>query len=168
MPFARAAIAAATGVALMGSGFAVHDLRVLKAQPEALLGRGYIARTDSARMTLTCPTCAGLPSVDVLIGRQDDGTEGRVRSGQTPIAQLDSMCRSRNPSCRIERVAVEPAVGWISSYALGPIAANTVVILRDGDLLTIRSIADSSIKARRNVNQLLRTIVPKIVGSANR
>jgi hypothetical protein len=144
--------------------FAITDLTALRAQPVPLLGRGFIARTDSARITFTCPSCIGTPIVDVLLGRQDDGTEGRVRSGVTSFTTLDSLCRSRNPSCTVSGLKVSPAVGWISSYRLGTQSANTVVVLRGGDLLTIRSIAEDSAVARRNADRLVARLVPRVVG----
>lgn len=146
------------------SGFAVRDLTTLKFDHANVLGEGFVSRVDSARMTLACLTCADAPAIDVLLGRQTDGTEERVRTGTTTVAMLDSICRSRSPSCRITGVSVAPAVGWISSYRSGGQSANTVIVLRDGDLLTIRSLARDSAAARRNADRLTRELVPTIVG----
>jgi hypothetical protein len=144
--------------------FAITDLTALRVQPVSLLGTGFIARADSARISFMCPSCTGAPILDVLLGRQDDGTEGRVRSGVTSFTTLDSLCRSRNPSCTVSGLNVPPAVGWISSYRFGPQSANTVVVMRGGDLLTIRSIAGDSAVARRNADRLVARLVPRVVG----
>ena len=148
----------------LATGFAIHDLTKLPFEPATALGTGYLARTDSARLSMVCTGCTGYPMLDVLLGRQDDGTEGRVRSGVTTIAQLDATCKSRMASCRIDSVAVAPAVGWMSSYRLGAQFAHTIVVIRDGDLLTIRSLAGDSTVARHNADVLLTTVVPAIVG----
>jgi hypothetical protein len=145
-------------------GFAVQNLTRLKFDVTKALGAGYISRVDSARLTIGCLSCAGAPAIDVLLGRQTDGTEERVRAGTTTIAQLDSMCRARSASCRVQGLRVAPAVGWISSYRFGQQCANTAVILRGGDLLTIRSVATDSATARRHAEQLIEKLVPLVVG----
>jgi hypothetical protein len=150
--------------AWLGDGFAIHDLRTVESETVTLLGTGFVAKVDSARLTLICSSCTGAPMVDILLGRQTDGTEARVRAGTTTFVRLDSLCRSRNPSCRIAGLHVDPAVGWISSYRTGEQSAHTVIVLRDGDLLTIRSLASDSVAARHNVDRLVTTLVPKIVG----
>ncbi|MCC7054612.1 MAG: hypothetical protein IT355_15180 [Gemmatimonadaceae bacterium] len=153
-----------TAAFLLWTGFAIHDLTQAGFDPAAQLGAGYVARTEPARLTMLCAECAGAPMLDVRLGRQDDGTEGRVRAGTTTMADLEAVCRSRSPSCRIEAVRVAPAVGWMSSYRFGEQYAHTVIVLRDGDLLTIRSLAADSVVARRNADLLVARLVPAIVG----
>lgn len=150
--------------AASAEGFVVRDLTELEPAARAALGPGYLSRSQPNRLTLTCPGCPGGPAVDILLGRQSDGTEGRVRFGQTSIAQLEFQCQARNPTCRMEQVGTPPAVGWISSYAIGDAAANTVVVLRDGDLLTIRVIAKDPAVARRDADAMIVHIVPRVVG----
>ncbi len=156
---------AAAGVSgAVPDGFAVRNLTTLKFDASAVLGGDFVSRADSARLTLMCATCTGAPAIDVLLGRQADGTEERVRDGTTTFARLDSLCHARNASCRIEGLRVAPAVGWISSYRLGAQSANTVIVLRGGDLLTIRSMASDSAASRRYADRLIETLVPMIVG----
>lgn len=144
--------------------FAVRNLRTLRLDAQSVLGADFIARVDSARLTLMCVTCTGAPAIDVLLGRQTDGTEERVRAGTTTFARLDSLCHARNSSCHVEGLRVGPGVGWISSYRLGAQSANTVIVLRGGDLLTIRAVASDSATARRHADRLIETLVPMIVG----
>ena len=122
-------------------GFAVQDLTPFGPVLERALGAGFAHRAEGRRVTLTCPPCKGSPIVDVLLGRQADGTEARVRSGETSIAQLEALCRQRSSSCRLVALDVSPAVGWVSTYGMGSQFGSTAVVLRDGDLLTIRVIA---------------------------
>jgi hypothetical protein len=164
IPLALAILTVSTLASPPDPGFAIKDLRKLKGNVATVLGPGYIARVDSARITLMCASCAAAPAIDVLLGRQNDGTEARVRAGTTTIAQLDSTCRSRSPTCRIAALRVTPAVGWISGYRFGSQFANTVVVIRDGDLLTVRSIASDSATARRNADRMVARVVPLIVG----
>ena len=150
------------------TGFAIRDLTKAPFDADAALGAGYVARVEPTRLTAFCPECEGGPMLDVQLGRQSDGTEDRVRRGVTTMAQLEAQCAARQAGCRIEGVAVEPAVGWLSTYRAGTRFAHTLVVLRDGDLLTMRSIAADSATARRNADILLRTLVPTIVGPPTR
>lgn len=146
------------------SGFAHHDLTKLPVDPAAVLGEGFEARADSARVLMTCAGCAGAPIVDIRLGRQDDGTEARVRAGTTTPATLEGLCRQRDPACRIEGLDVSPAVGWMSSYRIGNQSAHTIIVLRDGDLLTIRVLSTTPGIARTNADLLVAKLVPVIVG----
>lgn len=163
----RVAFALLLGLAPLpagAEGFAVRDLGTLAADAKAVLGGRYAARAEAARLTLMCPECEGAPMIDVLLGRQADGTEERVRSGATPIARLEALCRQRNPECRLTGLSVAPAVGWISLYRMGAMSGATAVVLRDGDLLTIRSLASDEATASRNARILVETLAPRIVG----
>jgi hypothetical protein len=145
-------------------GFVMTDLSGLPTDGTLLGGGGYIGRAEADRLTLTCPDCPGAPTVDVKLGRQDDGTEERVRSGETTFAKLEELCRARDPACRLEGLEVAPAVGWMTSYAVGDQSAHTVVVLRDGDLLTLRVLADDPAVARATADRLVGTLVPQVVG----
>ncbi len=144
-------------------GFAIRDL-TKATDVTSVLGAGYVSRVEPDRTSFFCTECAGLPMIDVLIGRQTDGTEGRLRSGETTIADMQALCQARDPACTIEAVIVDPAVGYISSYRLGANFGHTMIIFRDGDLLTIRSISGDADTARRNARTLEISLVPEIVG----
>ena len=150
--------------AVRAEGFAVRDLTTVAAAAKAALDGRFQARAEPARLTLACPDCKGGPTVDVLLGRQADGTEARVRSGETPIARLEALCRARNPECRLAGLPVAPAVGWISRYPLGGAAGATPVVLRGGDLLTIRALAADAEAASRTARALVEALAPRIVG----
>jgi len=138
-----AAIAALMALEARADGFAVHDLSQIADRTAAALGDGYIYRASPERLTLTCPQCEGGPMIDILVGRQNDGTEERVRSGATPISRLQEQCQAREPSCIVTALEVSPAVGWISQYPIGASEGSTAVIIRDGDLLTVRSLVST-------------------------
>lgn len=163
----RLALAVLLGLAplpALAEGFAVRDLTAIASEAKAALGSGYAARAEAARLTLVCTACEGSPMIDVLLGRQADGTEERVRSGQTPIARLEALCRQRSPECRVTGLSVAPAVGWISRYRMGTMSGATAIVLRDGDLLTIRSLAGDEATASRNARTLVEALGPRIVG----
>jgi hypothetical protein len=146
-------------------GFAVDDLRNFTVDTALLEGGTFAARaTAPDRLTIFCIDCPELEAIDVLLGRQDDGTEGRVRSGQTTMDQLEANCRAREASCTLEGISVGPAIGWVTTYEV-PLAGSTTVLFRDGDLLTIRSIADDVANARRNGGAVRDALAPTIVGS---
>ncbi|WP_342152858.1 hypothetical protein [Methylorubrum sp. SB2] len=145
-------------------GFAVQNLTAVANEAKRALGDGYAARAEPQRLTLMCLGCPGGPMVDLLLGRQTDGTEERVRSGQTSIAQLEALCRAKSPDCRLSALGVAPAVGWISAYPIGRTAGATAILLRGGDRLTIRAVAENSEAATRQVESLVRAVAPRIVG----
>lgn len=145
-------------------GFAIRDLTTVAGEAGAALGAGVMARAAPERLTLMCTTCDGAPMVDLLLGRQADGTEERVRSGQTPMAQIETICRERSPECRLSGLSVAPAVGWATTYGVGSSAGATAILLRDGDVLTIRALAGSRETAARQIEILARTVAARIVG----
>ncbi|MET7241828.1 hypothetical protein ABZT49_00510 [Methylobacterium sp. EM32] len=145
-------------------GFAIRDLTAVAIEAGAALGTGYVSRAAPDRLTLMCTACEGAPVVDLLLGRQADGTEERVRAGQTAMAQLEALCRARRPDCRLSGLSVAPAVGWVTRYGVGSSAGATAIILRGGDLLTIRVLAGSGEAASRPVEILVRTVAARIVG----
>jgi hypothetical protein len=130
----------------------------------AALGEGYVARAQDGRLVIACPSCEGAPMVEIRLGRQEDGTEGRLRSGQTTIGVLDQQCRGRNPSCRVEGADLGAAVGWVSAYRAGGIAGSTLVLLRDGAMVIVRSTAGSNDIARGNIEKLRATVLPALIG----
>ena len=157
-----AVIAVATGAT--AQGFAIKNLTEVGQAASSALGSDFEARAEPQRVTLVCMTCEGEPVVDVLIGRQADGTEERVRSGTTSVADLQKICRTRSPQCTVAKLDVAPAVGWVSGYPLGDRAGATAIIIRDGDLLTVRSLAQDSASARQAIDRLLPLIRTRVVG----
>ena len=144
-------------------GFAITGLT---RAPDSIpvLGEDYVSRVEADRITYVCLGCKSAPMIDVLMGKTRDGTEGRIRSGQTTMARMQALCQSRDPNCKIEALQVEPAVGYISTYALGSTFGHTMVIMRDGDMLTIRSICNDAKTARENARLLELNLIPAIVG----
>lgn len=162
----RAALAAlllATPAA--AEGFAITDLSALTIAPDILPGHTSISRVEPARATIMCTDCGdGLTAIDVLQGRQTDGTEARFRSGETTPAMLEAQCKARAPECTLSRIDVGPATGWITTYDSGGGAGSTVVLLRDGDMLTIRSLAADAKTAQANARTVTDALAPAIVG----
>jgi hypothetical protein len=130
------------------------------------LGPGYIFRAEPERVTLVCTDCPGVPMIDILLGTQTDGTEGRLRSGVTSIADLERNCRSRNDACRIKALDVAPAVGWVSHYPWGSGSDEgaTAVIILDGQLLTVRVVAGQEGTPSAIIERLLPLIRARIIG----
>lgn len=151
-------------LALAAGRAQAQDLAAMEQRAVAALGAGFVARTDGAQMTLGCPTCAGAPMIEIRLGRQEDGTEDRLRSGQTTIISLDQQCRARNPSCRVERADLGPAVGWVSAYQAGAVHGSTLVLLRQGAMVLVRSIGGSPEVARGSIERLRTEVLPALVG----
>jgi len=151
-----AALLFAPTTSVLAQGFATRDLASLAKDMERILGPRFISRTEEGQVALSCLSCPGSPIVGVALGRQDDGTEQRVREGKTTIEQLRQQCRARDPGCELTALDVAPAVGWITSYRMGTMAGATAIIIRDGDLLTIRSLSEDPAIARANAIKMTR------------
>ncbi|MGU3495794.1 hypothetical protein ACLBXM_17270 [Xanthobacteraceae bacterium A53D] len=162
--FATLAALALTGLAAPASaeGFTTRDLTTVSDRLTGALGSGFVARAEAKRVTLMCQGCKGEPMIDVLIGRQNDGTEARIRSGQTSIAHMEKLCQDKSPACKLSKLDVAPAVGWISTWPMGDMSANTAIIIRDGDLLTVRSLASDPAVARANAQKVVAALAPVI------
>ncbi|WP_199192916.1 hypothetical protein [Allosphingosinicella deserti] len=156
-----ASVAASPGGA---KGFADKDLARLETAASRALGEGFSGQARDGRLILTCSACSGEPIVSIEFGRQTDGTEQRVRAGTTTVADLEKLCRLRSEECRISALEVAPAVGWVSRWTIGSSAAATAILIRDGDLLTIRSVAADGETARRQIDALLPVVRTSIVG----
>jgi hypothetical protein len=144
-------------------GFAITDLtRAPDMVP--VLGAGYISRVEADRVTLVCFDCPGAPMIDILMGRQTDGTEDRLRSGETSMADMEAICQRNEPACKLEGLAVEPAVGFVSTYPVLGQNGSTTIVMLGGDMLTIRSISDDPAVAVANGVTLQQNLIPAIIG----
>jgi len=148
----------------LAQGFAIHDLTSIAEQARRAFGAGSSARAEPRRLALTCPACDGAPTVDLQLGRLNDGTEERVRSGKTSLGALESICLKRNPDCRLSGISAGPAIGWISVYPVERGGGATAVFLRDGDLLSIEAHAANRETAADAVQRLAQAIMPRVVG----
>ena len=156
--------ASITGSPAWAEGFADKDVARLETVASRALGEGFSGQARDGRLILTCFGCSGEPTVSIEFGRQNDGTEQRIRAGTTTIADLERLCRLRSDDCRMSALDVAPAVGWVSRWTIGSSAAATAILIRDGDLLTIRSIAADAETARRHVDALLPVVRTSIIG----
>jgi hypothetical protein len=156
---------AVAGGPAVAEGLAIRDLSAISIDTTSLSAGEWVSRFERDRATLVCFGCAGDPAIDLQIGRQDDGTEGRIRSGTTTFARMEALCRQRDPACTLRGLDVPPAVGWATTYTLGDQTAQTVAILQDGDLLTIRVLSTDPAITAQNVDALLAGAVPQIIGN---
>ena len=145
-------------------GFALNNLQKVEVDNSQFAGGTYEHQKERKRIILACTTCDDLTSISVEIGRSTDGTEGRFRSGETTVEKMQNICQQRNPKCRLTRLDLGPAVGWVTQYKLGPIEGSTAVLFRDGDLLTVRTTSDSRNRTGSNMAAALDHIAPQIVG----
>lgn len=160
-----ALVATALSTGAQAQGFVAYDLTEVAPAMTDALGAGFVVRAESQQLTFACTACDGEPVIRLALSQQTDGTEQRVRSGTTKIADLDRICRESNATCRISALDVAPAVGWVSSYEAGGTFGATAILLRDGDMLTIRSIAKDGASAQRGVDALLPLVRARVVGN---
>jgi len=152
------------GFALPADGFVTKNINSLDGEVLALLGPGFISAPRPGKLAYSCSACANEPILGIEFGRQVDGTEGRVRSGETKIEDLEKQCQARSPECTLEALDAGPAVGWVSSYTLGSSKGATAILIRGGDLLTIRSVANDAATARATIDKLMPLVRAKIIG----
>lgn len=152
------------GQGALAEGFALHDLTRVTDEARAAIGQEATAQAEAQHLIVTCSSCRGAPTADLQLGRLNDGTEQRVRSGKTSFGALEAICIKQNPDCRLSSLPAGRAIGWISVYALDHGAGAMAVILRDGDALTIAATASSRGAAEDSVQRLAQMIVPRIVG----
>lgn len=158
-------LALAAGLACLAAhgattGFAIRDLTRVEQDAQRLGGKRFDTRASAERLTLSCTDCEGGVAVDLLMGTSTDGTEGRFRSGETRLEKLEALCRARDDTCRLERLDIGGAVGWLSIYSRG----STAVLFRDGDMLTVRALAGTPQAAKGHVRAVLDALAPRIVG----
>ncbi|GGF51808.1 hypothetical protein GCM10007301_09060 [Azorhizobium oxalatiphilum] len=145
------------------AGFATRDLVPFATTVSAALGEGCQTVADPQRVTIVCKSGLG-PLVDVTIKRREsnDRIEQNIRSGKTGQPEVDALCKKINDQCTATMLDVAPAVGWIGAQPQGRQALSTAVILRDGDQLTVRALANDPEQARAYVDKTLAVVRPVI------
>ena len=148
-----AALIVAAAPAAAADGFAVKDLRAVvdAVDASAFTGGTFVAAADDpARLTIFCGDCETITVVDIQIDLATDGTEGRLRSGETTYDLLQTNCEAREPSCRLVPAQLGAAVGWATSYKIEDHMGSTLVLLKDGERLIARSIGPNAETAVAN------------------
>jgi hypothetical protein len=148
---------------VFAEGFAITDLTQA---PDLVpvMGAGYLSRVEPDRVTLFCLDCPGTPMIDILMGRQTDGTEDRLRSGETTMADMESICQSNEPSCKLEGLSVAPAVGFVTTYPVLGQHGSTTIVMLGGDMLTIRALSEDPAVATAAAKVLQDNLIPAIIG----
>jgi hypothetical protein len=146
------------------TGFAITDLRQVSEIAFAVPGNRYSRSVAANRLTLYCRSCRDTQSIDIVVGKSTDGTEGRFRSGETTIAMMQGICKSRQPNCTMEAIEINGAIGWVSRVQLGPLQMSTSILFKNGDMLTIRSLAGDRQTAFDNGRAAREQIAPSIIG----
>jgi hypothetical protein len=147
------------------ASFENTGIETVARRAQAELGPDFRAQIGNGqRVVLLCSRCEGLRMITIQISRQTDGTEGRVRTGQTKIADLESQCQASEPSCKIERADMGPAVGWLARYRGATGSGYTLVLLNNGNMLTVRSNAATAVTALEDLRRMQRAVIPEIIG----
>jgi hypothetical protein len=158
-----------TAAPVLAEGLTIRDLSTLAVDTTTLSPGDWEQRLEPDRATFDCFGCTfgctGDPVIDIQPGRQNDGTEGRIRSDDTTFADMEGLCQQRDPACTLRGLDVAPAVGWATQYMIGSQVAQTIAVLRDGDILTIRVLSTDPAIITQNVEAVLMGIVPQIVGN---
>jgi len=90
-----------------GDGFKVKDLLDVQIDHAAFIeGEYYSKDTSATRIKVVCEGCEDV-SIDFTLGRSEDGTEGRYRSGETTREKMEGICQKRNNSCTLSATLLE-------------------------------------------------------------
>lgn len=135
----------------------------------ALEKQGWTVRKQASRVTLFCKSCGEMTATDIILERANDGTEERIRSGQTTAKTMLAICKknaeNRGSACYgISPVALKGAVGFVSDVGVGPMgSAATYILWQDGRRLTIRNVAPTRAAARKHGKSMFRALASQIV-----
>ena len=161
--------AALLPAAALAEGFRTKDFAALSFDPAWFEGGTYGAQTEPGRMVVACEDCPEMVLVDVRVGRSEDGTEARLRSGETTIADMLALCRENaaaedETEClSLELAEAGGATGYVSEV-LTPIGhISTYVLFQGGDMLTIRSLGSDLEGTRANADAAFLNIATQIV-----
>jgi len=157
-------LAVAWPVSAGAAGFALTDLTRVKPAVLKISGKTFVSRAAPDRLTFGCKDCAGLEAVDVLLDKSTDGTEQRFRSGATTIARIQEICRTSEPTCAIERIEMNGAVGWVSRTKAVGSFISTTILFKNGGQLVIRPIAETLKAAFDNGLAVRLKLAPQIIG----
>ncbi len=150
--------------AVPAAAFQDTDLEEVAQRAQAALGQGFRVQVGNRqRVVLMCASCAGPTMVTIQIGRQTDGTEDRVRGGKPP-SQIWTPLSGQRADLPDRARRYRSRGGGVSTYRGASVSGSTLVLLRSGDMLTLRSTAQTQEAARENVRRLQRSVLPQIIG----
>ena len=152
------------GAPAFAQGFAQPDLTEIDAGALSFEGGSFEHVAEPGRLTFMCASCEDFVAVEAMVGPGDAGTEQRFRAGETTVADMEALCQERAPECTMEGIEAGAAVGWISQYETGIGAGSTAVLLRDGEMLTVRSLAGTPELAKANAEAMVAQIGAQVVG----
>jgi hypothetical protein len=134
-----------------------------------LEAQGWQMRKENARLTLACGDFEGFVATNILLESARDGTEKRIRSGETTAATMLPVCRenaqAKGSECfGLKEADLAGAVGFVSDVGLGPMGfASTYVLWQNGKRLTIRSVAPTRAEAARVGRLMFKSLASQIV-----
>jgi hypothetical protein len=151
------------------SGFAVTDLTKFNsigsgASNVQLGGQECIARAELSRLTIMCLDAPASPAIDVKLSKSKDGTEARLRSGETTIAKMEELCAQRGGVCKMEALKLGGAVGFVSKTNVGNTKIHNITLFKKDDLMVIRAISEDADVAAKYGKLVLDFYGTKIVG----
>lgn len=130
----------------------------------------YAVKKEANRITVVCIVCGGFSAIDVhLAAGPNDGTEERIRSGQTTAETMLDVCKKNvipgTSECYdIKKADLKGAVGFVSDVkANGTSYSATYTLYQDGKLLLMRNISDSREKAAKLGALAYEHIAPQVV-----
>ena len=146
--------------------FTVTDLRKLDAS--SFTNDHWTAKPTKERVILACTNCSVTTALDIQIRRVDDGTEGRIRSGQTTAASMFDICKNNakktGSTCiSLKEANHKNAVGFVSSTDLfNNTFTSTYVIWQNGYILIMRAIAADQKEATSIGKKAFQNLLPQL------
>ena len=172
MPKRTLAVVTALSLACALSSTAALSMRLTdltKVDVSAFPTPDYTIKQAPDRLTIACVKCDGLVAIDVTISPTMDGTEERIRNGETTAKTMLEICKknakARGTECYNIRTAnLKGAVGFVSDYKISDaMYGATYTIFQDNKLLMMRNIAGSRAEAKRLGGLAFEHVAPQIV-----
>lgn len=152
-------IATLFGGPAYAEGFQLRDLTRVEAEIAAAFDPEFYHWAIPGTMNLSCCGSEENQIVLIEIDRQSDEIGQQDRSDEAYISELEDVCTKSGIPCRIEEIQTGAGIGRLMSISLGGgMKGVNIVLVQDGDRLTIRSAAPDAERARENAQTALQAL----------
>ena len=160
-----AGAAALLGGPAFAGGFKIHDLTTVEADVAAAFAPEFYHWAIPNTMHLSCCGNQENQIISIEIDRQTDEIGKENRADEAYISEMEDTCTNKGIPCQIEDIQAGTGIGRLMTISLGGgMKGANVILVRDGDRLTIRSAANDANTARKNAETALDALKNSLLG----